>query len=140
MQTPGFQNFPTYFATDMSASPPNLYVWAPASGSYPLTVGYYKQMDDITSPETSTTVPWFPHSTYLVRRTAGELMLVTGDDRAAAFLTDNEQESSLGAGVLLRKYLRMDGDKNSRALTVTLDRRRFGTPFSSLRDTNQIGW
>jgi hypothetical protein len=140
VQQAGFNDFPRDFATDMAPSPPTMYVWPPSSIVVPVTVRYYAQMPDITTPETSDTVPWFPNSNYLVTRLAGEMMQITGDDRAKDFLGDNEDAAPLGAGVLLRKYLKMKDDPEGKTNTVKLDRRLFGTNFSRLPNTKLVGW
>ncbi len=55
VQQAGFQNFPVFWVTDMSQSPPIAYVWPPASGAYPLMVRYASQMADLArSVSTST--------------------------------------------------------------------------------------
>src|SRR5229473_5499399 len=45
VQTPGFQNFPYYYATDLSpvtlGQPAQLFVWPPASGSFTCTLRYF---------------------------------------------------------------------------------------------------
>lgn len=140
VQTAGFSSFPTAFATDMSVSPPKMYFWPPSNGAYPATLRYFRQMPDIAAPETSNVVPWFPNSEYLKRRLAGEMCLLTGDDRADSLLSDNEDMHPLGAGVILRKFLKMQGDTEGRAKTVALDRRRFGGSFSGLKNTKLVGW
>lgn len=143
-QTAGFNSYPTVGYIDMApvadALPPNLYVWTPASGAYPFTVRYFPQMADITTPESSTTVPWFPNQTYLITRLAGELMRLTNDDRCAAYLGDNEENGMIGAGAILSKYLKMKDDPEGKVNTVSLDRRRFGRNFSYLPDTKLVGW
>ena len=136
----GLSNFPIFFFVDTSVVPPRAFFWMTPSGAYPALVRYYSQMPDITTPETSATVPWFPNQTYLRRRLAGELMALSDDERMDMFLSDNEEQHPSGAGVILRKYLRMKGDKENRSQTVSLDRRRFGTSFDRLRSTKQIGW
>jgi len=149
----GLANFPVFYATDMSlmgvtnsasgsggSAVPVMLFWQVPSGAYPATVRYFSQMADISTPETSPLVPWFPNQTYLRRRIAGELMALSDDERADSFLTDNEEKSSQGAGVILRKYLQMKDDKGTRVKTVQLDRRRFGTSFDRLRNTKTIGW
>jgi hypothetical protein len=140
VQSPGQNSYPERFYVDMSVSPPNLYVWYPASGAYPATVRYYSQMPDIATPETSQTVPWFPNQNYLIRRLAGEVMAITDDDRAAAYLGDDEKTTPQGAGVILRNYLTMQDDPDGRVKTVQLDPRRFGTSSSGLKNTKQVGW
>lgn len=136
VQTEGFQSYPTNFATNMSVSPPTLYAWPPASGAYPVTMRYFRQMPDITTPETSSEIPWFPNDNYLLTRLAGELMKITNDDRWQIFLGDTES----GAQGILQRYLKLKDDKNNRSETVRLDRRRFGSRFNDLRNTKTIGW
>jgi len=143
-QTSGFNSYPTVGYIDMApvadSLPPNLYVWPPASGAYSFTVRYFPQKDDIVTPESSSTIPWFPNQTYLITRLAGELMRITNDDRAQAYLGDNEENGMIGAGAILSKYLKMKDDPEGRVETVKLDRRRFGRNFSNLPDTKLVGW
>lgn len=136
VQQAGLQSYPYIFATDMSQSPPNLLVWPPASGAYPCMIRYRKQMPDETTPETSPNVPWFPNTTYLKTRLAGELMQISGDSRADTFLGGTDQ----GAQGILQRYLKLADDRSARAQTVSLDRRRFANNFSRLSDTKSIGW
>lgn len=140
VQQGGINNFPQCFATDTSLqsgnSTPVLYVWPPASGAYPLTIRYQPQMPDITTPESSSTVPWFPNQNYLITRLAGELMRIVDDDRYAAYLGDGAQ----GAEGILRKYLEMKDDKEGHAQRVELDRRNFGKSFNRLPNTKLVGW
>jgi hypothetical protein len=150
VQQAGLANFPVFFATDMSltgvtnsvtgsggAAVPVMLFWQVPSGAYPATVRYYSMPADITN---TALVPWFPNQTYLIRRLSGELMALTDDERQAKFLGDSEDSTPEGAGVMLRKYLRMQGDKSNRVAQVSLDRRRFGTSFDRLRNTKTIGW
>lgn len=139
-QTPGFQDYPQLFATDMSQTPPQMFFWPPPSGGYPVTMLYQKQMPSITTPETSASVPWFPNQNYLITRLAGELMRITNDDRMQAFLSDSEEAHPDGAGSILRRYLKMKDDDTNRAKTVKLDPRRFGKSWGSLPNTKTIGW
>ena len=134
-QTPGLSNYPEYWATDLSVTPPVMYVWHPAGGSYVKTLRYYQQKADIATPESSTTVPWFPNTDYLVTRLAGELMKITDDQRSSGFLGEGP-----GAQGVLKRFLLLQSDDECRAKTVTLDRRRFGTPYSKVPDTKTIGW
>jgi hypothetical protein len=142
VQQPGFQDFPRDFTVDMAQSPPAEYVWPPPSIAVPVTVRYQRQMPDITTPETSATVPWFPFQQYLITRLAGEMMQIADDDRANYFLTNDEKINAQGAGVLLRRYLNLKDDPEGRTKTVELDRRRFGIggQFNRLPNTKSIGW
>ena len=127
VQQAGFSDFPRDFTTDMAASPPTMLVWPPSSIVVPVTVRYYAQMPDIVTPETSTDIPWFPNDNYLITRLAGEMMQLTGDDRAEKFLGDSDDATPLGAGVLLRRYLKLKDDPEGKTETVKLDRRLFGS-------------
>lgn len=146
VQQAGLNSYPENYAVDnqpiSDAGYPLMYVWPPAAGSYPVTMVYYSQMADITTPESSTVIPWFPNQTYLLRRLTGELMLVSGDDRAARFLggiTNDGGSEFLGAAAILDHYLKMKDDVQA-VKQVTLDRRRFGLAFDKLRNTKTIGW
>jgi len=139
VQTPGFQSYPYNYATNLDTSPPQLFVWPPASGSYNSFLNYFSLMPDIATPETSNTVPWFPNTQFLIRSLAGRLMGLTGDDRQTAYLGDGEQ-FPLGAGTLLKSYLMNAKDREGAVATVGLDRRRFGRAFDRLKNTKQIGW
>jgi hypothetical protein len=140
VQTPGFQSYPYNYATDLSQSPAELFVWPPASGSYPVTHRYYKLMPDITTPESSSAVPWFHNTQILIRSLAGRLMGITGDNRQAEYLGDDAQRYPLGAGTLLSAYLKNVEDREGAVHTVGRDRRRWGRQFDLLRNTKTIGW
>lgn len=141
VQQAGFNDFPRDFTTDMAQTPPTMLFWPPPSiPGIVATVRYYSQMPEIATPETSKDVPWFPNSNYLITRLAGEMMQLAGDDRAEAFLSDDDRMHPLGAGVLLRKYLQMKDDPEGKTNTVKLDRRLFGTNFNRLPNTKIVGW
>ena len=138
-QTAGFSSYPQYYTTDLSTSPPGLYVWPPPSGSYAVTQRYQRLMPDITTPETSSTVPWFPNTLVLIRGVAGRLMGLTGDSRQADYLADGP-EHPLGAQTLLNQFMKNMSDREGAPKTVGLDRRRFGRDWNRLSNTKLIGW
>lgn len=140
VQTPGFQSYPYNYATDLSQSPAQLFVWPPASGAYPVTMRYYKLMPDIATPETSSAVPWFLNTQILIRSVAGRLMGITGDSRQADYLGNDADRYPLGAGTLLSAYLKNVEDREGAVHTVGKDRRRWGRRFDTLRNTKTIGW
>ena len=138
VQQPGLQSYPYLGYVDVTAASgqePGLYVWPPAAGAYPATIRYQPTPTPIT---VTTDVPWFPNTTYLYTRVAGELMKLTNDDRMNAFLSN--QDGSGGAGDLLRRYLNMKDDPETAAKRVTLDRRLFRGAGTNLPNTKQIGW
>lgn len=141
VQQADIQSYPYIIATDMSVqdetdqgdSTPVFYVYSPPSGAYPFTIRYYAQQADIVQPESSATVPWFPHQGYLRLKLAAALMMGPADDeRGAAW--------DLRADDMLREYLKLKDNKSNRAAVVKLDRRWFGRSFSSLPNTKQVGW
>lgn len=132
----GFNAYPTAYATDMSQSPPVIYVWPPSNGQLPLTVRYFSQMPDITQPETSAVVPWFPNQNYLITRLTGELMRIADDDRYKDFLGEGPE----GAQGILRRYLELKDDSETRTKRVTLDKRFFRPKWGSLKNTKSIGF
>lgn len=132
VQQAGISNYPLNFATDRSTSPASLMVWPPPGGSYIANIRYYKDPDDITTPETSTTVPWFPNQSYLINKLSAAMMGLSGDKRQADF---NQM-----ADATLKSYLLMQSDDDGRAKTVQLDRRRFGRSFDRLPNTKTLGW
>lgn len=132
VQQPGIATYPYWYATDMSQSPPVMYVYPPPSGAYPVTVRYRRQMPDIATPETSSTVPWFPNTQYLRTRLTAELMRLTDDDRAGSMLAESEE--------ILRKYLEMKDDSEDRVKGVRLDPQRFGKGMNRLKNTKIVGW
>lgn len=140
VQQAGLASYPQVYTVDLSlqgGAQPQMYVWPPPAGGYPVTARYQRQMPDIVGPAQSSLVPWFPDQNYLVTRVAGELMRLTGDKRMSEFLSDRPT----GAQGLLDRYLKLANDDEDRAKRVTLDRRYFnGGNFSRLKDTKTIGW
>lgn len=146
VQQAGLAQYPSYYAVDNSGiasqSAPNMYVWPPPSGAYPVTARYYANMPDIVTPETSAVIPWFPNQLYLQRRLTGEMMLMSNDDRATLYLNGETRTKSgtfLGSSAILERYLKTKDDDQA-VKRVTLDKRFFGTPFDKLRNTKTIGW
>lgn len=140
VQQAGTQSYPYIIATDMSLgdetqegqSTPVAYVYSPPSGAYPVTIRYYAQMPDITTPQSSSVVPWFPHQGYLIKKLAAMLMTITDDSRQEGFEAE--------AAAILRQYLMLKDNRSNRASTVKLDRRRFGRAYSTLPNTKTVGW
>ena len=134
VQQAGNAAYPYAFYVDVSKTPMELYVWVPAAGAYSATVRYNPQMADITTPESSTTVPWFPNTDYLIDSVAARLMKITNDDRQVAYQAQADQN--------LAAYMKMKDDpETSGTKRVTLDRRMFGgSQFGRLPNTKQVGW
>lgn len=132
VQQAGQQSYPYIFATDVSQQPANLLVWPPASGAYQCLIRYYRLMPDITTPESSSTIPWFRNTNYLRVQLAAELMGITDDSRRTEWLNRAE--------AILLAYMKRKDDNGDRAVCVKLDRRTFRNNFGQLKDTKQVGW
>lgn len=142
VQQAGISNFPEQFATDTSNyainlfGAPVLYVWPPSGFSLVANIRYYRLPLAIPAIPPAGTIPWFPNSNYLITRLAGELMKLADDARTDTFLGDGPG----GAQGILNRYLKLQGDTESRSQHVTLDRRRFGKSFDRLPQTKTLGW
>lgn len=121
---PSIADYPYEYATDLSVEAQTasgaagyLYIYPQSSGQITLTHRYMVQRPDITSPETSSTVPWFAHQAYLIKRTAAWLMTLTDDGRQKEFIAECD--------AMLRPYLIMEGDEQQVVKQIELDPRRF---------------
>lgn len=116
---PGASNYPNKYAVDVSTTPYTILFYPPPSIAQDVTVNYYPRKDDITTPESSSTVPWFINQEYLIRKVAADLMLETDDERQPLFEVQAEK--------MLSKILAMDDDKEGFSETIKLSRERFRT-------------
>ena len=128
----------------MIGSPAVCYFYPPPSGSYPVTVRYQRQMPDLALDangnllaSAAAATHWYPNQNYLRVKLQGELMRITDDDRVPSFLGEN---SDSGAPMIRRRYLAMKDDSSNRAISVSLDRRRFGRRWDVLPATKSIGF
>jgi hypothetical protein len=128
---PGINNYPEQFATQIETSPPTIYFWPPPNLSLAVNIRYQSIMPDILTPETSSTIPWFPNQQYLIKRLTGDIAMLTDDTRHQALLAE--------AAMILDKFLMIDDDKSGYAQQVQLDRRRFRN-ISNLKPTKVTGF
>ena len=132
IQQPGFTSYPSAFTVDMSTTPPGFYIWPASSGAYNYYMRYRGQQADITTPESSAVVPWFPNQTYLKEMVCWHLASLTGDDRRADYHAN--------AARILNRYLQTESNDSNRAVTVKKDPRHFGPRWQSLPRTKQVPW
>lgn len=150
-QGPGLNDYPYLYATDLPGSMPppnqgvpgtppnpNTNVAVPVIYLYPqpvvqltIEVLYFDNLVEISNPSTSNLVPWFPDQLQLIKDIAQLLMLLTDDERRQGLKAETEDD--------LRKYLRMDDDKEQRTNRVTLDTANFRTARRSVRPTKLQG-
>ena len=127
---PGLQDYPYLYATDIGVIPPSIYLYPAPSTSFTLTVRYMDNLVEITTPESSATVPWFQDQSLLIDMIAEDLMKISDDTRQPEFFKKNDEE--------LRRMLKLANDNEDRALTVKLDPKRFRTS-GSVRPTKVQG-
>lgn len=123
-QNTGGASFPYSYATDPNSS--LIYFYPNPVISVAVTLRYQSLPADITTPQSSSAIPWFPYSRYLVHAVATELMKITDDTRYPKFVKDGDD--------MLLAYKKMDNDDQNYATQVKLDRRYF-KPASSARPT-----
>lgn len=118
---PSIANYPYCFTTDLTAqatqSAGSLYIYPQSNTALSLTHRYMINRADIATPESSSTVPWFPDQDYLLHATATRLMKITDDGRYDKFVADGE--------AMLRTHLIMEGDEQMVVKEVRLDPQRF---------------
>lgn len=151
VQQIGIASLPRIYITDLSnPQAPTFYIYPPPNGSYPFQGRCTILMPAIGSnvtaangwasgnlpPQQSTVVPWFPNTTYLRTRVAGELMKTTGDVRWEKFLGKNNDGT--GAQDILDRVLQAKDDRWTRAQRVSLDNRHFGRRSDKLPDTKNL--
>lgn len=121
---PSVATYPYLYATDLqpqAATPdtgiPLLYIYPASTSALTLTHRYFLRRPNISTPETSASVPWFPDQDYLIHATAMRLMKLTDDARYEKFKDDGES--------MLRDHLLMEGDEQGVVHEVKLDPLRF---------------
>lgn len=118
---PSIANYPQWFTTDLTAqqtqSAGSVFVYPQTTTTIAATLRYMVNMPDIATPETSTTVPWFPDQEYLTKAIAAYLMLFTDDERKERLTKECED--------MLRLHLILDGDEEQVVKNIRLDPLRF---------------
>jgi hypothetical protein len=114
----GIDNYPERFATDMSQSPPAMYFYPPPAIPLAVTIRYRPQTSDITTPETSATIPWFPNQRALLKDLCVDTMMLSDNPQRGALL-EKEVERRMN------KYLIMSDDKEGYSQQVKLDPNTF---------------
>jgi hypothetical protein len=133
IKNPQISNYPYEYSTDTSTqaqvwsggtqgngtltSAGQLFTYPATNGTVILTHRYMVNQPDIANPSTSTQIPWFPFTKYLIEQLASDMMGVTGDDRKAEFAASAEN--------LLKPYLIQEGDEQNSVYSVRLDPRHF---------------
>ena len=128
-------NYPYEWASDLSPVSTGglglLYIYPQSNQNLSLIHRYFLKRADITSPETSSTIPWFSDQDYLVQATAMRLMRTTDDSRYTTFVQMCDK--------MLEIHLLTEGDEQQVVKEVKLDPRRFKVG-GALRPTKLDPW
>lgn len=127
-QGPGILDYPQRYATDVSTAPHTIYFYPPPSQGFAVVVRYLPTATTYATPETSSTVPWFPDTKLLTDAVSADLMRITDDDRWSG--VESYVTSSMN------KYAKLQDDKENYAVMVALDRGRFRSAVG-LKPTKQ---
>lgn len=151
VQQVGIASLPRIYITDLSdPQAPTFYAYPPPNGAYPYQGRCTILMPAIGAggeavngwspgaqpPQSSNVIPWFPSTSYLLQRTAGQLMKTTGDTRWEKTLGRNRDGT--GAQDILDRIMQAKDDRWTRAQRVTLDGRHFGRRSDKLPDTKNL--
>ena len=113
----GIGTYPEFFAVDIGDQGAKLFLWPPPNGFYTIEFPYYQKHIYEPDPASSSNIPWFPMSSYLVKELGARLASGNDDNRA--------EKLSVEAELMLTKYLKMKDDKEGYAQVVNLDRNNF---------------
>ncbi len=123
-------DYPYWFATDLT----NNLIYVYPNPVVPLTgnMVYFDSAVEITSPETSNTLPWYPDEDYLINETARRMMRLTDDERLIPFKMDSDETQ--------RRTLRLMNDPEFKVQRVRLDRSSFRSTGGIRPTKKEGGW
>mgnify|MGYP001578871987 CR=1 FL=1 len=128
-------------ATLFIGNPAAGYAWPPPSGAYNAMIRYQRRMPRLTQAQVNAgAYCWFGDDEALVEGLAGLMMRYSDDTRVTEFIGAGLGQGDGRFGKRMAQYLRLADDNANRSQTVTLDRRRFGSSYSTLPNTKLVGW
>lgn len=102
--------YPTMWSSNPATN--TLYLYPMPNATIAFTLRYWSQPADIASPATSSTVPWFPDSDYLLTALAADVMRLTDDTRQLQYAQEAQGK--------LQSFLKMQGDRENHARTIKM--------------------
>lgn len=120
---PSQSSYSDQYAVDQATN--LIYLYPMPLLGFDLVLRYMDTAVEITTPESSSVIPWFPKQDTLVTMTAERIMRITDDTRQLQFkgLADDSA----------RRYLQLTNGTTLK--TVQLDPRRFKTGSGALKST-----
>jgi hypothetical protein len=119
------------------------YPYPPPSGAFQAMIRYQRLMPPLTMAQVNAgAYCWFPDDDVLIDGLTGKLLEYSDDSRSQEFIGGGLQSGDGGGkfGRRMAAYIRTADDKSNRGQSVLLDRRTFGSNFSTLPNTKTIGW
>ena len=110
-------DYPYWFGTDTNTANNLIYVYPNPVVELTATLIYFDSATEISTPESSSTVPWYPDQDFLINETARRMMRITDDERILAFKADSDETQ--------RRTLRLLNDPEGRAVCVKRDPNTF---------------
>lgn len=110
-------DYPYWFGTDTNTANNLIYVYPNPVVELTATLIYFDSATEISTPESSSTVPWYPDQDFLINETARRMMRITDDERILAFKSDSDETQ--------RRTLRLLNDPEGRAVCVKRDPNTF---------------
>ncbi len=129
---PGLTDYPYYYSTDISTTPPTLLIYPPPSLAFSLTIRYMDNLVEIDDPVNSQVIPWFQDQSLLIDMVAENLMHIADDTRVGQMSQMNDDK--------FRRWIQMSNDRENRATVVEKDEKTFRS-IRRVRPTKlQGGW
>lgn len=125
-------DYPYWYATDTNTSDPLIYVYPNPVVQLSATLIYFDSAVEISTPESSATIPWYPDQDFLINETARRMMRITDDERAPLFKADSDETQ--------RRTLRLLNDPEGRAVCVRRDPSTFRNTQNVRPTKVEGGW
>lgn len=120
---------------------PTLLIYPPPSGAFNAMIRYQRMMPALTQAQVDAgAFPWFDDDYTLIDGLAGQLMRYADDARAVEYIGAGIGREGGRFNARIAQYTKLADDNANRSQNIQMDRRWFGTPFQTLRNTKKIGW
>lgn len=120
---------------------PTLLIYPPPSGAFNAMIRYQRIMPMLTQAQVDAgAFPWFDDDYALIDGLAGQLMRYADDSRAVEYIGAGIGREGGRFNARIAQYIKLADDNANRSQNIQMDRRWFGTPFQTLRNSKKVGW
>lgn len=131
-QNASMVDYPYWFATDTNTANNLIYVYPNPVVTITATLIYFDSAVEISTPESSATIPWYPDQDFLINEIARRMMRITDDERITLFKADSDETQ--------RRTLRLLNDPEGRAVCVRRDPSTFRNTQNVKPTKVEGGW